>query len=351
MRRSVTTATYVAPARETLGEYFDGWVAALPTRLRPSTVDSYARCLKYVRPSLGGRRLDQVTASDLDALYAALLASGKRQSDGGLSPRSVRYVHTVVRKCLADAVKKGDLARNVADAADPPRAKDTKAPEMAWWSPEELRTFLTTTADEPVYGPLFRVAALSGLRRGEVCGLLWSDVDLDAGRLEVRHQLLVVRTPGATNGGLMFSEVTKTDKGRRTVDLDAGTVAVLKAHKRRQAQDRLAMGAGWQADRPYVFTEADGRPVDPESVAQVFARRVLRSGLPRIRFHDLRHSHCSHLIEAGESPLLVSRRLGHASPAFTLSRYGHLFPEAGSEAASRVGAMVDGSHQVSGAQS
>ena len=143
------------------------------------------------------------------------------------------------------------------------------------------------------------------------------------------------------DGGLVFSERPKTDRGRRTVDLDPGTVSVLRARKRQQTEHRLAVGAGWQDRHGLVFTEPDGRPLDPESVAQVFNRRVARSGLQRIRFHDLRHTHCAHLIEAGEQLLLITRRLGHASVAFTQDKYGHLFEEAGSQAASAVANMVD----------
>ena len=118
VRREVTTKTYVAPAQQTLAEYLEKWLDGLTTRLRPSTVDGYRRCMKYVIPVLGGRRLDHVTPKDLDQLYAALLTSGLRQRTGGLSVRTVRYVHTVLQKALSDAVRKGDLARNVATMAD-----------------------------------------------------------------------------------------------------------------------------------------------------------------------------------------------------------------------------------------
>jgi len=185
---------------------------------------------------------------------------------------------------------------------------------------------------------------MTGVRRGEVCGLRWSDVDLESGVVEVRQQLNVVRSPGTPDGGLVFSERTKTDHGRRKIALDAATVAMLKTQKARQAEQKIAMSAGWHSDEhgPLVFTEPDGRLLDPESVAKTFARRVQRAKLPRIRFHDLPHTHVAHLIEAGEQPLLIARRLGHASAAFTQDRYGHLFEDAGSQAASAVEAMVDG---------
>jgi integrase len=334
LRRDVDTQTFVPPSQQKLGEYLDQWLKGLPTSgLRPSTVDGYRRCLLYVTPALRAKRVDKLTASDLDVLYSDLLASGRRQAEGGLSPRSVRYCHTVIQKALGDAVKKGELARNVATSASPPSAKSTKAPEMSWWTPEQLRTFLALTSDEAL-GPLFRVAAMTGMRRGEVCGLRWSDVDLEKGRIEVRQQLLALK------GKLSFSERTKTDHGRRRIDLDNATVAVLKSQRARQAADRLAMGAGY-THHGLVFTQPDGSPVDPESVAKVFERRVAKSELPRIRFHDLRHTRVAHLIAVGEQPLLIAKQLGHASSSFTMDRYGHLFETAGSGAASAVAAMVD----------
>jgi integrase len=132
------------------------------------------------------------------------------------------------------------------------------------------------------------------MRRGEVCGLRWADVDLERGRVHVRQQLTTL------NGKLIFSARTKTDRGRRTIDLDPATAAVVRAQRARQAEHRLILGGTYE-DHDLVFAHVDGTPLDPESVAKVFDRRVARSGLPRIRFHDLRHSHVAHLIAAGSS--------------------------------------------------
>jgi integrase len=321
-------------------DYIEQWVAGLPTTgLRPSTIDGYRRNMDYVIPVLGARRLDSITPLDLDQFYAQLLVSGRRRKPGPLSKRTVFYIHSVLHRALSDAVKKGILSRNVADHANAPSAKSTRPPEASWWTPAELRSFLSATAEEPL-GPLSRVAALTGMRRGEVCGLRWRDVDLETGRIEVRQQLNVVRYPGAPAGGLVFSDRTKTDHGRRSID--AATVSVLRTQRKRQAEYRLLVGAGWSNDHDLVFTDPAGRPLDPESVAKVFDRRVARLGLPRIRFHDLRHSHVAHLIAAKQQPLKIAKRLGHASAAFTQDRYGHLFEDADSQAAAAVAAMVDG---------
>jgi len=186
VRRQGRTNRYVPPAKLTVKEYLEQWVTGLPTTgLRPSTIDGYRRNMDYVIPVLGGRRLDSITPLDLDQLYSKLVVSGRRLKPGPLSKRSVFYIHSVLHRALSDAVKKGALSRNVADQPTAPSAKSTRPPEAAWWTPAELRSFLSATAGEP-QGPLFPVAAMTGMRRGELCGLRWSDVDLRAARIEVR---------------------------------------------------------------------------------------------------------------------------------------------------------------------
>ncbi|HWC10894.1 MAG TPA: site-specific integrase, partial [Acidimicrobiales bacterium] len=184
-----------------------------------------------------GVRIVNLSAADLDALYSRLLATGRRDGRGGLSPRTVRYVHTIVSKALSDAVPKRLLVRNPALDADPPSAKSAAPPEMTWWEPDELRAFLTSVASDEL-GALWRLAAMTGMRRGEGCGLRWSDVDLETGRLAVRQQLTTVRHE------LVFRERPKSDHGRRTIGLDAETLAVLRDHRRAQLERRLAVGEG-----------------------------------------------------------------------------------------------------------
>ncbi len=140
---------------------------------------------------------------------------------------------------------------------------------------------------------------------------------------------------------LVFAERPKSDHGRRTIDLDAETVRNLRRHRAAQAERRLLIGEGWQ-DHDLVFCGAAGEPLNPGSVSRTFDRRARKAGVAHIRFHDLRHSHCAHLIAAGRNPKEISRRLGHASVSFTLDRYGHLMPDAGAQAAAAVAALVDG---------
>ncbi len=328
---AVGKGTFVATDRITVAEYLGEWVDALPTRgLRPRTVASYRDMLRlHVVPTLGAGRLQALTAVDLDRLYARLLAGGHCYSGAGLSARSVRYVHTLLRKALSDAERKGFVVRNVADLASPPSAKSAKAPEASTWTVEQLRTFLDTVTDHEHFA-LFRTAGMTGMRRGELLGLQWSDVDLDAGTIRVRHQLGI-------DGEL--AEV-KTERSRRIVDLDAETVTMLRTYRKDQSARRLAIGVGW-VDTDLVFCGVGGRALRPDAVTKVFASAVTRSGLPRLRFHDLRHSRASHLARAGAHPVVIQTQLGHSSATFSQEVYTHVDRERARSAASAVGAMVD----------
>jgi integrase len=206
---------------------------------------------------------------------------------------------------------------------------------MATWSPAELRTFLEAIADHQHFA-LLRTAAMTGMRRGELLGLRWDNVDLDNARLNVKAQLAGVDVAGAP----MFAP-PKTERGRRTIDLDRVTVEALRARRRIQLEERMAFGAMYH-DHGLAFTSIDGRPLVGDDVSKVFYRLSKRAGVPRIRFHDLRHSHASHLFAAGADVKSVSTRLGHASASFTLDTYGHLMPGQQAQAVAWVAEMVDG---------
>lgn len=242
-------------------------------------------------------------------MYADLLQSGGR--DGrALSPSTVRYVHRIVRKALAEAVRANRIFRNPADLARPPRANASG--NFKTWSVEELRVFLTACGGERLHAAL-RLAAMTGMRRGEVLGLRWRDVELDQKRLTVAQALILVENK------LTFSQ-PKTARGRRLVALDAETVALLRAHRARQNEEKLALGPGYE-DSGLVFAKEDGTPVNPNHLTVLFQRIAQRAGLPRIRLHELRHSHATLAFASGVHPKVVSERLGHANPAFTMQVY------------------------------
>jgi integrase len=328
---NIERGTHVDPSAMTVGEWVNPWCDGLPTTgLRTSSSESYTDLMRgLVTPRIGGARLQSLLPADLNRLYASLLAEGRR-SGRGLSNRTVRYVHTIVRKCLADAVREGLLARNPADLAKPPSLSSTRAPEMQTWEPEELRQFLALVESDRL-AALYRLAGMTGLRLGEMCGLRWAD--LEDGRLQVHRQVTVAA------GAPLLADV-KTDRSRRSVELDPETIVTLGHHRRAQLEERMALGL---ASRPeMMFTQPDGSLLDPEGVSRTFTRHVKVSGLPRITFHGLRHSHATHLIKAGTHVKVIADRLGHSSASFTLDRYGHVLRGMGADAAVAVAALVDG---------
>lgn len=234
---------------------------------------------------------------------------------------------------LGDAERKGLVLRSVARAASPPsRRVDHR--DMQTWSGEELRQFLDSLRTERWF-TLFRVLAMTDIRRGEACGLRWIDVDLDAACIRIRQSL-------TTKSYEVVVGEPKTNRGRRSIDLDPETVAALKAWKALQTQERLLLGPDWQNTRELVFTRVDGAPLHPNTVGKVFDTRVKRAKLRRIRLHDLRHTHATLLLAAGANPRVVSERLGHGSVAFTLDTYAHAMPGQQADAAAAVARLIDG---------
>lgn len=231
----------------------------------------------------------------------------------------MRYLHAIVHKALDDALRWGLVARNVADAASPPSHSAAKAPPPATWSAAELRAFLESVAGTRLE-PLWRVYATTGLRRSEGLRIRWPDVDLEAASLAV--------------------PVSKSGRGRQ-VALDADTVTALRAHRKRQAAERLAWGPAY-ADGGYVFCREDGVAYSPDYVTRAFREAVKRAGLPRIRLHDLRHTWASLALAAGVNPKVVSERLGHATVSFTLDTYSHVMPGLQEDAAAKVAALLRG---------
>jgi integrase len=330
-RLQVREGNYVAPTRQTLETFAGEWLESRTPKLKPSTLSSYADLLRdHVNPRIGNVPLQKITAAHLDALYAELLTKGRRDGTGGLSPRTVRYVHTVIRAALQTAFRWGRITHNPADRSDPPESVRTEARH---WTTDNLRRFLAHVEGDRL-APLYHLAAMTGLRRGEVLGLRWSDLDLEAQTLKVNQSLVVV------DGHSMFT-TPKTDAGRRTVSLDPRTVAVLRAHRKAQMAERLAAGPAW-ADSGLVFTREDGRPLAPDWVYKRFVALVLAAGVPLISFHGLRHSHATALLGAGVDLKLTSARLGHSSVRITADTYQHVEQAMDQLAATQAAALIYG---------
>lgn len=261
----------------------------------------------------------------LHAFYADLAVEG-------LSAKSIRNVHVILRKALGDGVKWGRLSRNVAALADPPRVMRR---EMRVWESSELRKFLDAARSDRLY-PAFLLAVTTGMRRGEVLGARRQDLDLTTGRLSVVQAVVLVDGKPTLSG-------PKTARGCRNLALDPATVSALRSHLAAQAAERLAWGEAHMDSSGLLFLREDGSPVHPEWFANRFKEIAAAARLPAIRLHDLRHSYAVASLAAGVHPKVVSERLGHATVSFTLDVYSHVLPAMDEEAASRVAGLILGS--------
>jgi integrase len=335
---SLETRQYVAPKRQTLAAFLtETRLPAIQHAVKPGTFESYrgnVRLHVAGRP-IGRRQLQQVEPSDLNALYAMLLAGDADHRP--LSGRSVRYVATIIHRALRDAVRWQALVRNPADSADPP--KPTARPEMKTWTAAELSAFLDHVGGDRLAGGWWLLAT-TGMRRGEALGLRWSDVDLEDGVARITRTLITTDVQRKGSPGFGWG-TPKTAKGRRSVALDPATVAALKAHRTRQLQERMALGAGY-VDEDLVVAEVDGRQMHPKRLSYHFERESNRAGLPAIRLHDLRHTHVTLALKAGVHPRIVQERLGHANVSITLDTYSHVDLDMQAAAAARVAALISG---------
>jgi integrase len=324
---------YIEPSRVTVGEFLQEWLAAIRSTIRPSTLSAYEMNVRiHIAPEVGTVQLQRLTADRLNTAYASMLESGRR--DGrGLSPKSVRNAHVVMRKALSDAVRWGRLDRNPAEFADPPRLRQAGSVEMKTWSAKQLRTFLRYVEDDDL-AALWRLACSTGMRRGELVGLRREDLDLASARLAVRQTVISV------DYEIEFG-TPKTARGRRVIALDRATVAALNSHLMRQTEQRLAF-AGSYSNHNLVFARPGGDPIHPQLVSDRFDKLVQKSGLSRIRLHDLRHTHATLALQAGVHPKVVSERLGHSTVAFTMDVYSHAIPAMQAEAAETIAALISG---------
>jgi integrase len=278
----------------------------LPATVRPSTFASYRSLVRtHLIPRLGKIALAKVTPANLSTAYAAMIAEGR-------APRTVRHAHNVLGRALREAEIAGLVGRNVCRLTRLPRVANG---EMHSLTATQARTFLIAAASDRL-GALYTLAIASGARQGELFGLRWQDLDLEHGTMRITRAL----SRGVS--GWAFTD-PKTASSRRTVPIGKPATEALRSHKRRQAEERLRNGEVWQ-DFGLVFTTEIGTPLSPQNLLRrSYYPLLARAGLPRVRFHDLRHTAATLLLEAGAHPRVVAERLGHADPGLTLRVYAH----------------------------
>lgn len=320
----------LANDRMTLGQFLDRWLADVvkPT-LRASTSASYAERIRtHITPELGRIPLAKLTAQDVQRFL------NRKGQSGRLKPVSVGYLHRILRSALSQAVKWGLVSRNVATLVDPPRALHV---ERAVLDLDQARAFLTTVKGDRLEA-LYTVAFAIGLRRGEALGLQWGDVNLASGTVTIRRELQRIE------GALRLTDYTKSRSSRRVIVLPEQAVEALREHRRRQLEERLHAGPQWNdgADTDYVFTTSNGTPLDGRNVLRAFHLALSRAGLPRQRFHDMRHACASLLFAQGVPDHLVMSILGHSSISVTKNIYAHIYPTMQQEAADKMNAALFG---------
>lgn len=304
--------------KQTVAQYLMSWLDVVQPTIRPRTHKRYAELMTlHAIPVLGKSPLAKLTAQQVQGLYAVKLASG-------LSPTTVRHLATVLYGALAQAERLGLVARNVASLVDPPRNAET---EMCVLTPEQVHTLLRAVHGDRLEA-LYVVAVSTGMRQGELLALRWRDVDLTGGTLAVRATLQRTKEEG------YVLRAPKTKQSQRRITLGAVASSALRAHRARQAAERLALGETWDASIDLVFPNTLGRPMDGTNLLHYhFYPLLKRSGLPRIRFHDLRPTAATLLLGRGVNPKIVSEMLGDASISITLDVYSHVLPAMQAQAA------------------
>jgi integrase len=306
----------------TFGAYLTStWLPGKKISLAQSTWDGYRRKIeRHILPAIGHLRIRRLRAHHLEALYDRMVhpTNGRRP----LAPKTVLEVHLIVRGALDDAVTRGLVNRNVALVAHAPKLRSIPKVEPQAWNAQQLQAFLQAAAGHRLF-PAFWLLAATGMRRSELLGLRWGDMDFKKARVSVNRGLVAVAYELHESRG-------KTPNSRRAIDLDPTTIKVLKAWRDWQKAEQDAAGV---ESEDWVFTNSDGKPVHPHSISQTFERIANRAGVPRIRLHDVRHTHGTLLIKAGVPVKVVSERLGHGNPAFTIDTYQHVLPGMQAEAA------------------
>jgi integrase len=327
----LSTGYYVEPSTMRFDEWLlEFWMPVVETRVKTSTAHAYNAVIRnHVAPELGGIPLANLKPQMFHNLYQRLLQTGNIRTGEGLAVSFVRGIHSVIRKSLNDAVDAGLLPRSPAKGVKPPRDRGNSM-ELRYWTPAELKTFLDLIRGHRL-GTALHLTAMTGARRGEIAGLRWVDVDLDVARITIRQTLLTV-------GGTVEVSSPKSNRGR-TIDLDERTVALLRRHLDRQ-QARGEAYLNRDGGEGYVFRGKNGSRIHPQALHNAFRWIVDKSDLPRIRLHDLRHTHASIAVKAGVPIGVVSERLGHSDPGFTLARYSHVMPGMQREAADKIARAV-----------
>jgi integrase len=322
---ALDAGTYLEPDKTTVAQFLDRWLDSVKPNVAPRTHERYAEiCKKNIAPLLGGAMLSNLKPAQISEAYAKALSAGTTDK-GPLSPQTVVHMHRVLKQALKQAVRWETLHRNAAEVVKPPKVEKR---QMHVYDVPQTVNLIDVVRGHRVFIPVL-LASMCGLRRGEIAALRWRNVDLD------KASLSVVQSAEQTKDGVRYKE---PKRGRtRHVALSANVVAELRTWRTEQAQELLRLGVRVTADT-LICTTAAGEGIQPNSLTHEFAKAIKGKPLPRIRFHDLRHGHATHMLASGVHVKVASERLGHSKIGITLDLYSHVLPGMQEDAVAKVDA-------------
>ena len=310
-------------AKFTFQDFLTAWLTSIQPSIKSTTWYQYDMTSKrHIIPILGKYKLVNLRPEQIQFLYNTKLKSGT-------GVRTIEVIHTVIHRSLNHAVKLGVLSRNPSDAVSKPRTINN---EMRIFSENEVNQFLNLSQGTR-YETLYHIAIATGLRQSELLAIKWSDLDWEKRTLNVQRQLKRKHKPGD------YYDSPKTSNGRRSITLGQKTIQKLREQLKRQEKERDTAGIRWK-ENDLIFPSTIGTPMGQNNLFRSFKTLLRTSGLPEIRFHDLRHTAASLMLNYGVSPIIVSRRLGHSKISITLDVYGHLIPEMQNGAAELIDDLI-----------
>lgn len=296
--------TYVEPSSQLYSDFIDAWIKNKKSKLSANAFENYSMNIrKHIKPSLGRFKLSKLNSLAIDNFYTEL-------EDNGLSSATIRKIHTIVRSSLEYAKQYQFISRNPAAVVKPPTVEHK---DIEVWEEKDMVHFLDAVKDEHDY-IVYHLALYTGMRKGEILGLKWNDIDFDNAKIRIMRSY---SKTGFSKG--------KTASARRVIDIDDNTVEELKKRRKVVSANKLECGKDYN-NQDLVFCRAEGSPVDVRNVNRRFTKLIERNELKKIRFHDLRHTHATIMLGMGIPVKIVSERLGHEKVELTLNTYAHLLP-------------------------
>jgi len=323
MREELRLAAFGSPVvhdGRKVGEYLDYWLQHIaPNKIRKSTLIGYEATVRnHIKPAIGNKTLVGLSPEDVQIMI-------NRHMKNGGSARLAQIIRNVLSAALHAAVNRQILHRNVARLVDVPQDVHK---ERGFWSPEECGKFLEHIKKHPFY-PIFEMYFTFGMRRGELCGLEWRDIDFDG------QMLHIVRTSQYIGNKTMHTKEPKTKSGIRDFSLSTSACNLLRDYQTWQNEQKDKLGDRW-TENDRLFTTWDGKPIHPDTITDWFGKFIKRSGLPHVTLHSLRHTNATLMIAEGTDICTVSRRLGHANTSITLNIYSHALRSKDTEAADKL---------------